>query len=383
MSDDNQPDQKVHPLLQARVYAWTLVLVLIFALYLAARVFFPFLDAIILAIIIAAVCYPLYQRLLRLLKGRTMLASLLFIVLFVLCLIIPISLFATALAREAMLAVVSFQTWAAEVNLTDTENGFMSRIYEYLGHLDELLPAIDLSRENIQSSIQNVAKEIGAMSLSMGRSMLGNTFNLVVNFFIMLLFLFYLLNDGPTQLRKVKYLLPMEERQVNIIISSLSAVARSILLGGIIVALVQGTIGGIGMALVGLPGLFWGSMMGVASFIPVVGTAVVWLPASIYLLATDHLAAGIFLLCWSGILVSGSDTLIRSFIMKGSSGLSTVLLLLSLLGGIKTFGAIGLLYGPLILMFAVAVIRIFREEFKSIFGRGKSQETIEQGAAEK
>ena len=380
MSTDKQTDN--NPFLPGKVFSFALLLLLLFALYLAARIFYPFLDAIVLAIIIAALSRPLYERLLRLLRGHSIIASLIFIFLFVMCLIIPITFFAVSLSKEAVSAVNTLQVWAAEFNLQESNNDFIASISAFLDRLNEFFPGIDLSHDSIKETIENIAGDIGAISLTIGKSMLGNTLTVVVNFLLMLLVLFFLLNDGAHYFFKFKYMLPIEEGRVNTIVANLSGVAKSILLGGFVVALLQGVTGGLGMYFVGLPGLFWGSMMGFVSFIPVIGTAVIWIPAVGYLLASGQIGAAIFLFLWSAVVVSGIDTVVRPYIMKGASGISPVLTLLSILGGIRVFGAIGLMYGPLILMFAVTLIRICREDFSTVFNRGKSQATLEQGGPE-
>ncbi len=135
--------------------------------------------------------------------------------------------------------------------------------------------------------------------------------------------------------------------------------------GLFLTAIAQGVAGGIGMWLAGFPGLFWGTMMGFASFIPVVGTALIWIPATLYLFLTGDTTWAIFLAIWSVAVVGSIDNLLRPFLMQGSAGMNTLMIFFSLLGGIQLFGLIGLIYGPLIFAITMVLFNIYEEEFRS------------------
>jgi predicted PurR-regulated permease PerM len=107
-------------------------------------------------------------------------------------------------------------------------------------------------------------------------------------------------------------------------------------------------------------------MMCFASLIPVLGTGLVWFPASVYLLLTGRWEMGVFLLVWCGLGVTSIDTFLRPYFMRGSSGMPLLAIFLSVIGGLQTFGAAGLLYGPLILAFVMVMLRMYGEEFREI-----------------
>ena len=114
-------------------------------------------------------------------------------------------------------------------------------------------------------------------------------------FFIMMFIIFFLLRDGAEMVEKIKYLAPLREDQEDRIIERIRAVARSALLGSFLVALGQGLSGGIGLSIVGIPGFFWGAMMGFTSLIPLIGTALIWVPAVIYLALLGKWKSMVFL----------------------------------------------------------------------------------------
>jgi predicted PurR-regulated permease PerM len=126
----------------------------------------------------------------------------------------------------------------------------------------------------------------------------------------------------------------------------------------------QGIVGGIGLALAGIPGVFWGAVMGFTSLIPVVGTGLVWVPAAGYLMLAGRWKAAVFLVLWSIMLVSSIDSFLKPFLMRGPERLSPFYVFLAVMGGLQYFGLPGLLYGPLVLGFAAVILYIYQEEFR-------------------
>ena len=150
--------------------------------------------------------------------------------------------------------------------------------------------------------------------------------------------------------------------------SKIKDVSQSALLGTFVTAIAQGAAGGLAFWITGLPGLFWGTAMAFASLIPLVGTALVWGPAVIYLLFISnephHVGFGIFMFLWSIIVVGPIDNFVRPLFMSGSGDMSTVLIFFAILGGINYFGLIGLLYGPLLFGLAIVLMYIYNLEFE-------------------
>ncbi|NCO45120.1 MAG: AI-2E family transporter, partial [Vibrio sp.] len=167
----------------------------------------------------------------------------------------------------------------------------------------------------------------------------------------------------------LRHILPLSRSQEDRLLCEIEQVSKSAVMGSFLTAIAQGFAGGFGMWLAGFPGLFWGTMMGFASFIPVVGTALIWIPATIYLFLTGDSTWGIFLALWSVIVVGSIDNLLRPFLMQGSAGMNTLMIFFSLLGGIQLFGLIGLIYGPLIFAITMVLFNIYEEEFKGFLNQ--------------
>jgi predicted PurR-regulated permease PerM len=149
------------------------------------------------------------------------------------------------------------------------------------------------------------------------------------------------------------------------------------LYGIFLTSIVQGIIGGIGFAIAGIPhALFWGTAIALFSLIPVVGTSVVWVPASLILIATGNLTSGIFLFCWGILIVSTVDNFLRAFLIGGRTNTNQLLMFLSVFGGIGMFGLVGVIFGPLILTLFFAFLHIYELEYDKVLHRGKAVKPV-------
>ena len=342
-------------------YRFFLLLILFVSLYLAYLVIRPFLHSIVLAILLASVFYPLHVRLTNLYRGRRSAAALTGVGIVTFLIVIPILLFAAALVGQGVESINRINDWISAGNLQKLLQD--PRIASYTAWLKDQLAFVDFSKIDLQDSLLQASKKTGQFLLSHGAGVLGDAANLVFYFLVMIFLLFYLLRDGSRMLSAIKELSPLPEDQENRILDKVRAVGRSAFLGNLLTALCQGFAGGIGLALVGIPGLFWGTVMGFSSLIPVVGTALIWIPAIGYLLAFGRWKAAIFLALWSIFLVGSIDNFLRPYLMRGEGKMSPFYLFLAIIGGVKYFGFAGILYGPLILGFAAVMLSIYQAEY--------------------
>ncbi len=352
------------PLTGRGVYTWALTLLIILAGWLAFRVFSPFLTPIILATVLAAMFYPLFLRLERGFGGRPSPAAGVVLLIVIFCICLPLFLFFTGLVTQAATSIAELNAWlrAADVDALLAK----LRLEPVLAWAQAKFPFLDLQALDFQTGMLQFSRKVGQTMISLGTSMVGNAFHMLIHFLIMLFILFFLLRDGRRILASIKYLSPLHEDQEDRIIQSLRNVSRSVLVGGLLVALLQGLAGGVGLSFVGIPSLFWGTMMGFASLVPVVGTGLIWGPAVIYLFVVAQWKSALFLLVWCGLGVTSIDTFLRPYFMREAAGISMLYIFLSVIGGLQIFGPAGLLYGPLILAFALVMMRIYGEEFREI-----------------
>ena len=184
-------------------------------------------------------------------------------------------------------------------------------------------------------------------------------------FFDLLLVLFiafFMFLQGDDFIEAIKELSPLDQAHNEEILRETEVTIKATLWGTVIVAFVQGFLGGLGFLIFGLSQpAFWGTVMIPAAVIPVVGSAIIWGPAAVYLIFTGHLGPGIGLIIWGGVVVSVIDNVLKPILMKGSGSTPSIFILFSILGGLTYFGMIGFILGPLILSFLLSLLRIYQK----------------------
>ncbi|MBF0480953.1 MAG: AI-2E family transporter [Desulfovibrionaceae bacterium] len=347
-----------------RFHSYFLLGLLLAALYLAGVVLSPFVHILVIGVVMAILFHPVFSRIERRLGGRSSLAALITVALITLAIILPLLSFATALLGQAADSINALTLWLKTQNLTELL--IQNKLYRYIEWLQQYLSFLDFQKIDLQSNLIDLSKESGQFMLAEGRALLGNALGVLINFGVLLFVTFFLMRDGQAMLARLRALTPLRSEQAEQIIARMAGVAKSVVMGSFLIALCQGLAGGLGLWLAGIPALFWGAMMGFASLIPLVGTAVIWAPASLYLLLTGDWQWGLFLLAWGVVVVSGIDTFLRPVIMKGQARISTFFVFLAIIGGVKFFGMIGILYGPLIISFALVMLTLYGQEFSEI-----------------
>ncbi|SDL15491.1 Predicted PurR-regulated permease PerM [Maridesulfovibrio ferrireducens] len=351
------------------IYTLFLVLLLATAISLGYSVAKPFFNTIIISITLSVLFYPISQRIRTMVKGRTSLAAFLTVCIIVFAIIIPALIFFLGLIGQGVDSISGINNWLKHADLSklmDTDK------YDfYLKWIEDKLPFLDLNSNDIKTKAIEYSKTFGQSMFTSGTWLAGNMAGLVAQFFIMTFLVFSFLKDGVRFITRVKYLSPLRAEQEDFIFTSLRKVSKSVLLGSLFIAILQGVVGGIGLAIVGIPALFWGAMMGFTSLIPVLGTGLIWVPALVYLLLVGKINMAIFLGLWCGILVTGIDTILRPIIVREASRVSTIYVFLAILGGINAFGALGILYGPMILTFLMVMLDIYGLEFQDVLKNKK------------
>ncbi|MBN1355985.1 AI-2E family transporter [bacterium] len=347
-----------------------LLLLLFTALYFVFRIIQPYLNAIILAVILATVTYPVHNQIEKHLKNRRNLAALISCVLLVLILVIPVILITSALIQQGIQSFNAIQGWLAAGNLEELLK--QPPVRKVVTFAVDNLPGLNQSQLRFDQDLVRMSSGVGKFLLDQGGFIVGNVTAFIGKFFLMIFVFFFMVRDGESILNGLLHLLPLSGSQESQIIDKIKSVSQSALLGTLVTAAAQGVAGGIAFWICGLPGLFWGTMIAFASLIPVVGTALIWVPAAGYLFLSAHWGYGVFMLAWSIGVVGSIDNFLRPVFMKGSAGMSPVLILFAILGGINLFGLIGILYGPLIFGIALVLIYIYQLEFEEYL---KAQDT--------
>lgn len=314
-----------------------------------------FLLAVLLAAVFAGLAYPLFCRL-RGRMGARMAASLTLVLLFI-GVGLPVAGFLTLVTTEAMQMGQAVENWLQEDDRATQIHGQLSNA-PFVGRF---IP----EEEEIRAQIGAAAG--GAGSFLVGK--LGTATRGTLNFFLQLLVLFYalfyFLLDGPAILRGILRYIPLDPGQKDELLERFIAVTRATLRGSLLIGLIQGGIAGLAFWAAGVPGpAFWGTVMVVLSIIPAVGATLIWVPAVIYLIMAGQVGAGIGLLAWCAIVVGSIDNFLRPRLIGRDARMSDLLILLSTLGGIVLFGAVGFIVGPIVAALFVTVWHIYGDVFR-------------------
>lgn len=346
---------------------YLLILALLLALYGSYLLVAPYLGAIVLAFVLSLLCYPVHHWIVSKMPTKPNLAATLSCLLLVLVILVPASLVFAALVQQGLLVTKQIYLWLGQGGAEQLLQ------HPYLQQLQSLaadkLPGDLLTPRQIIERLSEFAAGFSKELLNLSTKMLGDLTGLLFSFVLMLFVLYFLLRDHDKIVAAIQHYIPLSRSQKDALLSEAKLVARSAVLGSVLTAIAQGLAGGIAMAIVGFPGLFWGTMMAFASFIPAVGTALIWLPASLYLFFTGDWGWGLFLAGWGVLVVGSIDNVLRPILMQGSSNMSTLLIFLALLGGIQLFGLIGVIYGPIIFALTLVLLRLYTIEFKDFLAQ--------------
>ncbi|MTH46809.1 AI-2E family transporter [Intestinirhabdus alba] len=327
----------------------------IFILALVTWAFFdvlaPYFSAILWATILTVIFYPVKNRLRTALGERNGLASLLTLGLICLIVFIPLALILSSLAVEMNVVYVKLQ---------QNNTRFPEVVANLFAHLPDWAQTY-LVDHHLNSAAQ-IQQKLSGVALKGGRYLAGSafligkgTFGFAVNFAVMLYLLFFLLKDGPFLVRQILDALPLSELVKQHLFAKFAAVSRATVKGTVVVAVVQGTLGGIAFYIAGVDGsVLWGALMAFLSLVPAVGSAIVWVPAAVYFFATDQLWQGCFIVGFFVIVVGLVDNILRPVLVGKDTKMPDYLILITTLGGMEIYGINGFVIGPLVAALFIA-----------------------------
>nr|WP_155686803.1 AI-2E family transporter [Aliivibrio fischeri] len=342
---------------------WVLIAALLAAGYACFLLIEPYLNPIILAFIMSLLFAPLHNKISDRLPNSPNSAAILSCMALTFIIAIPLFFVFIAIVQQGATFSKDAYHWVIDGGIqTLFQHPFVAKV---LSFINKYLPFDAIDPAEVTQKVAQLASEIGTRIVGMSAQIVGDVTNVLMNFFLMLFVLFFLLRDQDKIISAFRHVLPLSRSQEDRLLDEIEQVSKSAVLGSFLTAIAQGIAGGFAMWLAGFPGLFWGTMMGFASFIPVVGTALIWVPATIYLLLTNQWEWAIFLTAWGVLVVGSIDNIVRPLLMQGNSGMNTLLIFFSLLGGIQLYGLIGLIYGPIIFALTLVLFNMYETEFKS------------------
>jgi predicted PurR-regulated permease PerM len=301
-----------------------------------------FLTTILMAAIFAGLAYPLYARVYRALKGNRPLASGLTLLLVLALVIAPLLGIVGVVVNQA-------------VRVTGSVGPIVTQFVQEPTFFDDQLqrvPGIELFdpyREEILVKAGEIVNAVGGFLIASLTSTTRGTVAFVFQFFIFLYAMFFFLMDGPAILRTILNYLPLNDDDAQQITDRFLSVTRATVKGTIVIGIVQGALAGLAFVAVGIPdALFWAVVMVVLSTLPVVGGALVWVPACLILAATGEVWRAVLLAIFCSLIVGSVDNILRPRLVGRDTKMHDLVILFSTLGGILTFGPIGFIVGPIL-----------------------------------
>ena len=337
-----------------------ILLVLVYQVYTFFR---PFLMPILWAMILAHLMFPVHDRFARLLRGREALSASLMTLAIMLIVVLPVVMLSLVLVDEAVNAQKALVAWI--------EGGGIKRLPELIaglpvvgGAIQEILARAGFSETNFEEKLAESAGMFKTFAVQQGAMLAMNLLELVLNFLIMFVMLFVLLNDGRVVVRTLQRITPLQPSHKTRIFARVDRTVRAVVKGIVITAVAQGLLAGLSYGVLGVPfAILLTALTAVIAPFPIGGAALVWVPVALYLFWIGPAWTGVAMLVWGAGVVTMVDNFLKPILIGQGAQLPLVLLLFSLLGGLAAYGLIGLFLGPVILGLLLTALEIYEQDY--------------------
>ncbi len=329
--------------------------VLLLLIYFVFRIYEPFLAALGWAAILAVFFYPMHHWLLRRFAAKK--AAVLSTLIVTLVLIVPAILLTTLFIREAFSV-----SRGVEHTLQVQQAPALAKTWSWLAHH---VPGLDPNADVLDMLYQGIQKEAGFLAQRLG-AILRNIAAFIFDLFVMIFAMFYFFRDADQIIHGVRSILPFDAEHRDALMSQTRDLISASVTTSLILAAIQGAIGGLGFVSVGLPApLFWGVAMAFFSLVPVVGSGLIFVPAALWLGFSGHWGRAIILLVICAGVSAIVDNVLRPLLLGGRTELSALVIFISVVGGVGLFGMLGLVLGPVLVAMAAGVLAVYMERPQS------------------
>ena len=318
----------------------------------------PFMMVTFWAAVLAIVFYRPYRIIRVKLDGKSNMAALATLAIILLAVLLPLAAIGAALVNESLKLYNSIQSGEIDVA------AIIDAVEQQLPLVSDFLGSIGVDTTKLRESLSTTAMRVSQV---VAGSVLGYTQNLItliINFFLMLYLLFFFIRDGRQIMRAIMHSIPLGDRMEEQLFVRFATTARATLKGSLIVAVTQGTIGGIAFWILGIPGaVFWGTIMTLLSLLPAVGSGIIWAPAALILFLNGERIEAIILVLIGVLVIGLVDNILRPILVGRDTRMPDYLVLLSTLGGLAWFGLSGFVIGPCIAALFITVWEIVGKEY--------------------
>jgi len=345
----------------SKYFLFALVIILAVIVFMIIH---PFINAILAGIIISYIFYPLHKRINKLVRQKTI-SAFITSALALLIIAAPIAFFLNSISKEAYVSYIVVKQKILYGNLLDidceTEDNPLCPIPLFFKEI----VSDPKNRYYIEDTLHKVTSSI----IENASSLLFSLPLFFLNFFIIVFIMFYLFKDGAHFFEKIKRILPFKKPYQEMIFRQFNDILYAVIYGQLLIALIQGILGGIGFFIFGVSSpILWGIAMAFFALIPFIGTPIIWLPVTLLQIFTgisQHdstmVSKGIFLMLYCLLIVGTIDNILRPKVIGDRAKIHPVLILLGVVGGLRIFGIVGLVIGPVILAIFMTIVRIYEE----------------------
>ena len=332
---------------------WTIVVLTVLALGLMTLIIRPFASALFVAAVLAGALHPWYQRFAARLRGRRQLAAGLVTAAVLLVVVLPVASLTVVLAREAAAGV-------AYVRDTLRSEGVSGLVADLPAPLQSTARKVLEQLPRDQDQLQDLTSAQGGKAARAAGGVLTATWSVVVQMVLMLIAFFFMLMDGEDLVEWLSDVAPLQKGQTRQLLSDFRKVSVTVLVSSAATAAIQALVALVGYLLARLPHPFFFAVVTfVVGLVPAVGAGAVALVAALILFLGGHPQAALFLALWAVLAVGLADNVIKPYLMRGAVKLHGAVIFFALIGGVSVFGPIGILAGPLIVSFFLAVVRMW------------------------
>jgi predicted PurR-regulated permease PerM len=339
-----------------RTSFWTTLVLTVIATYLLSRVIRPFAAALFIAAVLAGAVSPLYERLAARMRGRRNLAAGVATLTVLLVVILPLAWLAVVLAQEVA-------DGASYVRRTFRSEGVGGLVADLPAPLRAAAQKVFDRLPQDQEELSQVAGAQGGRAASAVGGFVQATWGVLVQMVMMLIAFFFLLIDGPQLVNWVVEVLPLRRKQTLTLLSDFRKVTVAVLVSSIATSAIQAAVALVGYLLAKVPNpMFFGFATFLVGLVPAVGATSVALGAALTVFLSGRPGAALFLAIWGILFVGLADNVVKPYLIRGGIQLHGAVVFFSLVGGLSYFGPVGLLAGPLIVSFFIAVVHMWKAE---------------------
>jgi predicted PurR-regulated permease PerM len=334
----------------------TFLLLLVFVTVAFGWILLPFYGAVFWGSVLAIIFTPFHRRLLVFMNQRQNLAALTTLLLCLIIVILPVTVMTISLLQEGTIVYQGIRS--GELNFGAYFQQVMGAMPPWVTNLLERLGLTNISelQDMLSTGALQGSQFIAMHALSIGQ----NAFEFIISFGIMLYLLFFLLRDGAALSIRIKNAMPLSMEHKRHLFSKFTTVIRATVKGNVVVAAVQGTLGGVMFSFLGIQGaLLWGFLMAFLSLLPAVGAGLIWVPVAIYFLFTGAVWQGVTLIAFGVLVIGLVDNILRPILVGRDTKIPDYVILISTLGGMVLFGLNGFVIGPVIAALFIASWDLF------------------------